>query len=51
MIALLRGEVAVRRTDHVVILCGGVGYRAAVSARDAAPRARGRRAGRRCTPT
>jgi len=24
--------VAVRRTDHVVILCGGVGYRAAVSA-------------------
>lgn len=32
MIALLRGEVAVRRTDHVVVLCGGVGYRAAVSA-------------------
>ncbi len=32
MIALLRGEVAVRRTDHVVILSGGVGYRAAVSA-------------------
>ncbi len=32
MIALLRGEVAVRRADHVVILCGGVGYRAAVSA-------------------
>jgi holliday junction DNA helicase RuvA len=32
MIALLRGEVAVRRTDHVVILCGPVGYRAAVSA-------------------
>lgn len=32
MIALLRGEVAVRRSDHVVILCGGVGYRAAVSA-------------------
>ncbi len=32
MIALLRGEVAVRRTDHVVILCGSVGYRAAVSA-------------------
>lgn len=32
MIALLRGEVALRRTDHVVILCGGVGYRAAVSA-------------------
>jgi Holliday junction DNA helicase RuvA len=32
MIALLRGEVAVRRVDHVVILCGSVGYRAAVSA-------------------
>ncbi len=32
MIGLLRGEVAVRRPDHVVILCAGVGYRAAVSA-------------------
>jgi Holliday junction DNA helicase RuvA len=32
MIALLRGEVAVRRADHVVILCGGVGHRAAISA-------------------
>ena len=32
MIALLRGEVAVRRTDHVVVLCGEVGYRASVSA-------------------
>ena len=32
MIALLRGEVAVRRTDHVVVLCGDVGYRASVSA-------------------
>jgi Holliday junction DNA helicase RuvA len=32
MIALLRGEVAVRRSDHVVVLCGSVGYRAAVSA-------------------
>ncbi len=31
MIALLRGEVAVRRADHVVVLCGGVGYRLAVS--------------------
>jgi holliday junction DNA helicase RuvA len=31
MIALLRGEVAIRRSDHVVVLCGGVGYRAAVS--------------------
>jgi Holliday junction DNA helicase RuvA len=32
MIAMLRGEVAVRRSDHVLILCQGVGYRAAVSA-------------------
>jgi Holliday junction DNA helicase RuvA len=32
MIALLRGEVAVRRTDHTVILCEGVGYRVAISA-------------------
>jgi holliday junction DNA helicase RuvA len=32
MIGLLRGEVAVRRSDHVVVLCGGVGYRAGVSA-------------------
>jgi holliday junction DNA helicase RuvA len=32
VIALLRGEVAVRRSDHVVILCGGIGHRAAVSA-------------------
>jgi len=32
MISLLRGEVAVRRSDHVVVLCDGVGYRAAVSA-------------------
>jgi Holliday junction DNA helicase RuvA len=32
MIALLSGEVAVRRADHVVVLCGHVGYRAAVSA-------------------
>ncbi len=32
MIALLRGEVAVRRSDHVVILCDSVGYRAALSA-------------------
>jgi Holliday junction DNA helicase RuvA len=31
MISLLRGEVAVRRTDHVVILCESVGYRAAIS--------------------
>ena len=32
MIALVRGEVAVRRADHVVVACGGVGYRLAVSA-------------------
>lgn len=32
MIALLKGEVAIRRSDYVVVLCGGVGYRAAVSA-------------------
>jgi holliday junction DNA helicase RuvA len=31
VIALLTGEVAVRRTDHVVVSCGGVGYRLAVS--------------------
>jgi Holliday junction DNA helicase RuvA len=32
VIALVRGEVAVRRSDHVVVLTGGVGYRLAVSA-------------------
>ena len=32
MIALVSGTVAVRRPDHVVIDCGGVGYRLAVSA-------------------
>jgi holliday junction DNA helicase RuvA len=32
VIALLSGEVAVRRGDHVVVSCGGVGYRLAVSA-------------------
>ena len=31
MIALVRGEVAVRRPDHVVVECAGVGYRLAVS--------------------
>jgi Holliday junction DNA helicase RuvA len=31
VIALLSGRVAVRRSDHVVIDCGGVGYRLAVS--------------------
>jgi holliday junction DNA helicase RuvA len=32
MIALIQGEVAVRRPDHVVVMCASVGYRAAVSA-------------------
>ena len=32
MIALVSGDVAVRRGDHVVVACGGVGYRLAVSA-------------------
>ena len=32
MIALVRGEVAVRCPDHVVVDVGGVGYRLAVSA-------------------
>jgi Holliday junction DNA helicase RuvA len=32
MISLLRGEVCVRRGDHVVVLAGDVGYRALVSA-------------------
>lgn len=32
MIALLSGELALRRADHVVVACGGVGYRVAVSA-------------------
>jgi Holliday junction DNA helicase RuvA len=32
VIALVSGTVAVRRADHVVIDCGGVGYRLSVSA-------------------
>jgi Holliday junction DNA helicase RuvA len=32
VIALVRGEVAVRRADHVVLVAAGVGYRLAVSA-------------------
>ena len=32
MIASVRGEVIVRRPDHVVVECSGVGYRLAVSA-------------------
>jgi Holliday junction DNA helicase RuvA len=31
MIALLRGEVAERGLEHVTLMCGGVGYRLAVS--------------------
>jgi Holliday junction DNA helicase RuvA len=31
MIALVSGTVAVRRSDHVVVDCGGVGYRLAIS--------------------
>jgi Holliday junction DNA helicase RuvA len=31
LIALLGGTVAVRRSDHVVVDCGGVGYRLSVS--------------------
>jgi holliday junction DNA helicase RuvA len=31
MIALISGTVAVRRSDHAVVDCGGVGYRLAVS--------------------
>jgi Holliday junction DNA helicase RuvA len=31
MIALLRGELVQRRSDHVVVLCAGVGYRVSVS--------------------
>jgi Holliday junction DNA helicase RuvA len=32
VIALVSGEVAVRRADYVVVACGGVGYRLNVSA-------------------
>jgi Holliday junction DNA helicase RuvA len=32
MIALVSGSVAVRRGDHVVVDCGGVGYKLSVSA-------------------
>ena len=31
MIAVVSGKVAVRRGDHVVVDCGGVGYRLSVS--------------------
>jgi len=31
MIAMLRGEVAERGAEHVTLMCGGVGYRLAVS--------------------
>ena len=45
MIALLRGEVALRRADHVVVMCGERRLPRGGLSRDAAPRARGRRAG------
>ncbi|HXR13080.1 MAG TPA: Holliday junction branch migration protein RuvA [Solirubrobacteraceae bacterium] len=32
MIAMLRGEVAVRGGEHITLMCGAVGYRLAVSA-------------------
>ena len=32
MIALITGKVAARRVDHVVVDCGGIGYRLALSA-------------------
>jgi Holliday junction DNA helicase RuvA len=32
VIALVRGEVAARHPDHVIVVCAGVGYRLAVSA-------------------
>jgi Holliday junction DNA helicase RuvA len=32
VISLVQGEVAVRRPDHVVVVCAGVGYRLSVSA-------------------
>jgi holliday junction DNA helicase RuvA len=31
MIALVSGKVAMRRSDHVIVDCGGVGYRLSVS--------------------
>ena len=51
MIALVAGEVAVRRADHVVVSCGGVGYRLAVSAETLRHVPARRRARRRCTRT
>ena len=51
MIALVAGEVAVRRADHVVLeTSGGVGYRLAVSA-ETLNRSRRSAAASRCTPT
>ena len=45
MIALVAGEVAVRRGDHVVVECGGRRLPLRGVGRDAAPRPRRRRAG------
>ena len=51
MIAAVRGEVMVRRPDHVVIDAGGVGYRLAVSVGDAEGGARRPAASPSCTPS
>ena len=51
MIALVSGTVAVRRADHVVVDCGGVGYRLAVSAETLRHVPGGRQGRRSCTPT
>ena len=51
MIALARRRVAVRRADHVVVSCGGVGYRLAVSAETLRHVPRVGKARRCCTPT
>ena len=52
VIALVAGEVAVRRPDHVVVeTAGGVGYRLAVSAETLRQVPGVGRAGRRCTRT
>ena len=51
MIAAVRGEVLVRRPDHVVIDAGGVGYRLAVSAETLKAVPGDRRARPSCTPS
>ena len=51
MIAAVRGEVMVRRPDHVVIDAGGVGYRLAVSAETLKAVPGDRAATPSCTPS